>query len=199
MSDRGKWQERYENDETPWDSGEPDGNLMVFIETSVIAPVKTLEIGCGTGTNSIYLAKKGFDVTGVDISDIPVQKAIEEAKKENLNCRFLEVNFLVENVGSDFGFMYDRGCFHTMDSDEDRQKFAKKVHEHLSIDGYWLSLIGSCDDAPRETGPPMLSAKNIVDAVERHFEILSLTTGEIDTAREFSPKAWVCLMKKRNI
>ena len=199
LSDKERWQERYENGNTPWDSGQPDGNLVVFVENNVIDPSKTLEVGCGTGTNSLYLAEKGFDVTGVDISDIAVEKAIKKAKADGVSCKFTVSNFMEKTVGEDFLFVYDRGCFHTMESDEERLGYALKVHKHLTDDGHWLSVMGSSDDAPRETGPPMLSAKNIVDAVEKHFEILSLTTGEIDTAREKSPKAWICLMKRRDI
>ena len=199
LSDKERWQERYENGNTPWDSGQPDGNLVVLVENNVIDPSKTLEVGCGTGTNSLYLAEKGFDVTGVDISDIAVEKAIKKAKADGVSCKFTVSNFMEKTVGEDFLFVYDRGCFHTMESDEERLRYALKVHEHLTDNGHWLSVMGSSDDAPRETGPPMLSAKNIVDAVEKHFEILSLTTGEIDTAREKSPKAWICLMKRRDI
>jgi SAM-dependent methyltransferase len=199
LSDKERWQERYENGNTPWDSGQPDGNLVVFVENNVIDPSKTLEVGCGTGTNSLYLAEKGFEVTGVDISDIAVEKAIKKAKADGVSCKFLVENFMEKTVGEDFLFVYDRGCFHTMESDEERLGYALKVHEHLTDDGHWLSVMGSSDDAPRETGPPMLSAKNIVDAVEKHFEILSLTTGEIDTDRKESPKAWICLMKRRDI
>ena len=50
------WDRRYVDGHLPWDSGKPDVHLRRFIEDSKIVPCKTLEVGCGTGTNAIWLA-----------------------------------------------------------------------------------------------------------------------------------------------
>ena len=49
-----------------------DGEM---IASRAIAPGRTLEVGCGTGTNAIYLAQQGFEVVGVDISPLAVESA----------------------------------------------------------------------------------------------------------------------------
>jgi methyl halide transferase len=49
------WDRRYVDGHLPWDSGKPDVHRR-FIEDSKIVPCKTLEVGCGTGTNAIWLA-----------------------------------------------------------------------------------------------------------------------------------------------
>lgn len=46
--------------------------------------VKFLDVGCGFGRNSIYLAKYGFDVSGFDLSDLSVKSTIEKAKEQNV-------------------------------------------------------------------------------------------------------------------
>lgn len=58
-----------------------------------IKPCNVLEIGCGTGNNSIWLAKKNFNIIGIDASEIAIQKALEKASKANVNCTFIEINF----------------------------------------------------------------------------------------------------------
>ena len=66
------WNESYASGEPlPWDTGTPDPLLVEMIESRAIAPGRTLEVGCGTGTNAIFLAQHGFDVLGVDISASP--------------------------------------------------------------------------------------------------------------------------------
>src|SRR5262245_16619344 len=85
--------------------------LVEMIESHAIAPGRTLEIGCGTGTNAIYLVRHGFEVVGIDISPL----AIENARaKAHGGCRFETVDFLNEAPpGGPFQFVFGRGCFHT--------------------------------------------------------------------------------------
>jgi SAM-dependent methyltransferase len=70
------WNDRYASGEPlPWDTGRPDSMLVDMIASRAIAPGRTLEVGCGTGTNAIYLAQHGFEVVGVDISPLAVESA----------------------------------------------------------------------------------------------------------------------------
>jgi hypothetical protein len=84
-----------------------------------------------------------------------------------------------------------------MDSAEDRQKYAEQVSRHLDENGLWLSLIGNADEQRVGEGPPQRSARDIVNAVELYFEILSLVSGHFETRLATPPRAWVCLMRKR--
>jgi methyl halide transferase len=115
--------------------------LVEMIESRAITPGAALEVGCGTGTNAIYLAQHGFEVLGVDISPLAVESARAKARA---HCRFETVDFLHETPpGGPFEFVFDRGCFHTFDEDEDRARFARNVAAGLVDGGLWLSLIGS--------------------------------------------------------
>ena len=112
--------------------------------TTPIAPCKALEIGCGTGDNAIWLSQQNFTVVGVDASEIAIEKAREKAAKANVPCTFAVLNILKSHVdGAPFGFVFDRGCFHTMDSDEQRQTFAKQVQGHLEETAYGSVLLGA--------------------------------------------------------
>jgi SAM-dependent methyltransferase len=178
----------------PWDSGTPDPMLVEVIESRAIAPGRTLEVGCGTGTNAIYLAQHGFQVVGVDVSPL----AIEQARaKAHGRCRFEVVDFLNQPPpGGPFHFVFDRGCFHTFDEDDERARFAQNVASALVDEGVWVSLIGSTEGPPRESGPPRRSAREVMNAVEPSLEILRFHSGEFGVCGE-QLKAWVCLSRKR--
>jgi SAM-dependent methyltransferase len=198
MTAEERFKKRYESGDTPWDIGKPDTNLIQTVTTMSIEPCKALDIGCGTGDNSIWLAQKNFQVTGVDISDIAIQKAIDKASKADVECTFMVIDFLNNKIdGAPFGFVFDRGCFHSLTSDEERLRFAGNVAWHLEKDGRWLSLVGSADELRHGPGPPRRTARDIVNAVEPHFEILSLVSSHFGSNRPDPPKAWVCLMQKR--
>ncbi|MGC1401486.1 MAG: class I SAM-dependent methyltransferase [Thermodesulfobacteriota bacterium] len=193
-----QYKERYKANFTPWDIGRPDFNLVEMVNKRPIEKGKALDVGCGSGHNSIWLAQNEFTVTGVDVSEIALQKAKENASSENIKCTFLLLDFFEKDVPRfPFNFIFDRGCFHSYDSDNERRKFAERVAHHLDKAGLWLSLVGSGDEPLERPGPPKRSARDIVVAVEPLFEILSITASYFDSNVQNPPKAWACLMKKR--
>lgn len=198
MSVEDRFKKRYKTGDTPWDIGKPDFNLIEIVTKTPIKSCKALDIGCGTGDNSIWLAQKHFDVTGTDISEIAIEKAKEKALKSGVKCTFIVVDFFEDRIeDTPFDFVFDRGCFHSFGSDEERKKFAKNVSACLEKDGMWLSLIGSADDQRQAPGPPKHTANDIVVAVESYFEILSLSSSHFGSNRPDPPRCWVCLMQKR--
>jgi SAM-dependent methyltransferase len=178
----------------PWDTDTPDPQLVGMVESGAIAPGRTLEIGCGTGTHAIFLAQRGFDVLGIDISEIAISKA--RARAGEL-CRFEVVDFLAAApAGGPFEFVFDRGCFHAFDEESERAHFARKVAADLVEHGLWLSLIGSTESPTREEGPPRLSARDVMDAIEPSLEIVELRSSEF-TVFGRRLKSWLCLSRKR--
>jgi SAM-dependent methyltransferase len=198
MTVEDRFNEQYKDGSAPWDIGKPDFNLIQAVTATPVAPCATLEIGCGTGDNAIWLSEQNFTVTGVDASEIAIEKAREKAAKANVTCKFAALNFVKSRVeGAPFAFAFDRGCFHTLDSASERRTFARRVNRHLGDNGLWLSLIGNADDERVNEGPPKLTARDIVGVVERYFEILSLASSHFETHLPVPPRAWVCLMRKR--
>lgn len=59
---------------TPWEVG-PRAELARLVTSGRIAPGRAIDLGCGSGANSIFLAAHGFDVTGVDYSPVGLEKA----------------------------------------------------------------------------------------------------------------------------
>jgi 2-polyprenyl-3-methyl-5-hydroxy-6-metoxy-1,4-benzoquinol methylase len=195
-----RFEERYKAGDTPWDHGMVDVNLTDLVMHGVISNCKTLEVGCGTGDNAIWLAKQHFTVTGCDISQTAIEKAKEKASGSNVNCSFLVADFLNNPIsGSPFGFVFDRGCLHSVETEDERRQFANNVFSHLEEGGLWLTMAGNADEQQvREIGPPKLTAGELAAAVEQYFEIISLTASHFGSDQSDPPKAWVCLMRKRN-
>jgi SAM-dependent methyltransferase len=192
---RPSWNESYASGWLPWDTGEPEPLLVEFVTSGAVAAGPTLEIGAGTGTNSIWLAERGFDVLGIDISPLAVERARGKMEGRSLRCRFAEGDFLgAPPSGGPFQFVFDRGCFHVFDEPEERQRFAAHVAAALAPGGLWLSLIGSTEGPPREVGPPRRSAREVTLAIEPALEILELRSAKFSG---HEARAWFCLSRKR--
>src|SRR6516225_2285222 len=74
-----EWDARYsEGDGARW-SGRPNGRLLA--EVAGLRPGRALDVGCGEGADAIWLARSGWTVTAIDISDVAVTRARETAQR----------------------------------------------------------------------------------------------------------------------
>jgi SAM-dependent methyltransferase len=191
------WNESYASGELPWDTGEPEPILVEFVSSGRVEPARALDIGTGTGTNSIYLAEHGFDVLGIDIAPRAVERANAKLNGRALPCRFAALDILAAAPeGGPFEFAFDRGCFHVFDEAEERARFAAQVAAALAPGGLWLSLIGSTEGPSREVGPPRRSAREVTLAIEPILEIVELRAAEF---RGHGAPAWLCLSRQRRV
>jgi len=62
MTIEGQYRERYKSGDIPWDAGRPDFNLIEVVTQKPVPICKALDVGCGTGDNSIWLAQNHFQV-----------------------------------------------------------------------------------------------------------------------------------------
>jgi len=198
MRDKQHWDERYEQDDLPWDTGHPDTYLVRMVSRWPKLAGNVLEIGCGTGSNSIWLAEQGFQVTGLDISSSAIAIAKERAAEKGVDCRLLVDDFFsCPFADAPFTFVFDRGCFHSAAGEEGRAKFVDRVASCLGTGGLWFSLIGNSDQVFEGKGPPRLSATAIAGSVESAFEILNLESCLLESRHQASPRFWQCLMRLR--
>jgi SAM-dependent methyltransferase len=114
----------------PWDGHPLAQSLRDLIEGDNAPPVgSALDLGCGTGDNSIYLAKRGWRVTGVDFVAKAVEKARAKAAAAKVDVAFAQVNVTrlsSEGVGTGFDLIVDSGCLHGM-SPDDRDAYVREV------------------------------------------------------------------------
>jgi len=191
------WNETYASGQLPWDSGQPEPLLEEFVSSGRITPGPALDIGAGTGTNAIWMAERGFEVLGVDVAPLAVERAQAKIEGRALSCRFAVLDFLAAlPSGGPVQFVFDRGCFHVFDEAVERQKFAAQVAAVLAPGGWWLSLIGSTEGTQRDVGPPRRSAREVTLAIEPALEIIELRSTEF---RDANAKAWFCLSRKRTM
>jgi SAM-dependent methyltransferase len=128
---------------TPWDSHALARGLRNLVETDTsvaLSPGTALDLGCGTGDNSIYLAQNGWQVTGVDFAPRALRTARAKAQAGKVSVRFVcaDIAQLASaGLGNDFDLVTDSGCLHGM-NDHDRAVYAQRVNAVTALDSRLL-------------------------------------------------------------
>lgn len=201
----GDWNQRYIDLDTPWDSGVPSEELKAILSEGLITPCRVFEIGCGTGTNAIFLAQSGFDVTAVDLSEVAINRAKAKADAAGVKITFLQadVTSLPSEAGTEFPFVFDRGTYHIVRT-VNLQSLQSTLAKLVAPDGYFVVLAGNAnEDAPPEKGPPRVRANEMCAELEgKAFDLVSLKESNFHGVRidgeEYSPLSWTAIFRRRH-
>ena len=92
-----------------------------------MVPGRALDLGCGTGTNSIYLARHGFAVVGIDFSPKAIAMARAKARRANVAIEWHIADAArLDFLNPPFDFVLDLGCLHTIEP-ADRARYAENL------------------------------------------------------------------------
>lgn len=103
----------------PWDTGITPPEVIEAVEgPNALMPGRALDLGCGTGTNSLYLARHGWQVVGVDLAATAIRQARRKAKKAGLSVEFHTADVTrLDFLQPPFDLALDIGCFHALDAE----------------------------------------------------------------------------------
>ena len=170
-----------------WDTGVSPPELMEFIARHPAG--RALDLGCGTGTNVITLARHGWQVTGVDF----VKRAIREAERKARQAG-VTVDLLVddvtrlEKVHGEFDLILDIGCFHGLDASGQDAYVQNLIR--LTRPGSHYLMYGFFRDSDR-SGPGMLASD--LAKFELGFELQNRENG---VERGQRPSVWLTYRRK---
>ncbi len=117
---RQTFEQRYRQGETPWDTGVTPPEVIDMADR--LAPGRVLDLGCGTGTNCIYLAQRGWQAVGVDFSKIAIQEARAKARWAGVaetSCQFYQADVTdIPFLSGPFDLALDIGCLSSIPPDK---------------------------------------------------------------------------------
>jgi SAM-dependent methyltransferase len=198
MPDHTDWNDRYRDGDLPWDTGRPSSELQRVLSQNTILPCRALDIGCGTGSTSVWLAQQGFEVTGIDLAPLAVEQAKKRAHAAGVKVHFTVADVLqLPDLNGPFGFFFDRGCYHAVRRDAPGQ-YAPAVARQLVSGATGLILAGNARE-PHDPGPPVVTEEQLRDELGVAFQILDLHEFRFDEAPGVPERflAWSCLLQKR--
>ena len=181
-----------------WEAGSPDHNLIKWFSSNLL-PKTVLEIGCGTGTDSIWMSQQGCVVTATDVSNKVLSEAAKRSIQAGMNIKFVNVDLVEDQLDGVFDLIYDRGCFHLYNQGSDRLKFVEAVSKLLSPTGTWLSLNASVESwDSSQPGRSAKTAGQIIRVVEPVLRVISLKEIWLDNPPNPSRSGWEIQAKIRS-
>jgi ubiquinone/menaquinone biosynthesis C-methylase UbiE len=170
----------------PWDSGISPPELFDFLGRH--PPGRALDLGCGTGTNVITLAKHGWQVTGIDFAARAIQIARRKIKTAKIRAELITGDATrLDGITGPFDLALDIGCFHGV---ENRSGYLAQLKRVLAPKGHWL-MYGFFKSAPHLSGPGLAAPD--LDLIQSYgFGLLSRTDGADKRER---PSAWFLFQK----
>ena len=166
----------------PWDSGISPPELLLFIHEN--PPGRALDLGCGTGTNTITLARQGWEVTGIDFA----LRAIRDARRKAVEAD-VQVNFLVgdatslKGVSGTFTLILDIGCYHSLPPNR-QMAYQDNLEKFLSHGGSFLLYTFRKD---KGDGSPGLTEDDI-ESIARRLKLTSRKDSQDPNRR---PSSWL--------
>jgi SAM-dependent methyltransferase len=138
-------------EEIPWNMETPPELLVELVDSGKVRPCKAVDLGCGAGNYAIYLAGRGFEVTGIDFSPTAIRIAKENAEKKGVKCNFFVADAIdgLDKINQTWDFAYDWGLLHHI-SPKRRRKYLENVRRILNPKGKFLSVSFSEKDTSFE-------------------------------------------------
>lgn len=171
----------------PWDTGISPPELLTYLASHPAG--RALDLGCGTGTNVITLARQGWQVTGVDFARRAIQIARRKARQAgvSIDLRVGDVTRL-EGVSGPFDLILDIGCFHGLDPAE-MQVYISNLDRLLASQGTFLMYGFFREEA--SSGPGMLPSD-----LNRFSPVFDLVRREDSTDRQQRASVWLTYCRR---
>lgn len=199
MSEAAHWDDHYRAGQPPWETGSPSSELERVIAEQEIAPCRVVDLGCGSGINAVWLAQRGFDVTGIDVSTLAIQQARSRAAEVGVTIRFEQDDLLAPRGQYEpFPFFFDRGCYHAVRR-VDAAAYVRTLQRLTQPNALGLVLAGNSGSTHQPgQGPPVVSEEELRSELGAAFEIVHLREFEFDGTPGPTPfLAWSCLVRRR--
>jgi SAM-dependent methyltransferase len=174
----------------PWDTGISPPELLEFIETH--EPGRAIDIGCGTGTNVITLARAGWRVTGVDFASKAISLARRKLQTAGVEAELKAADATkLDGISGPFELAFDLGCFHSIPQNL-QPNYLDQLERILAPNGFFLLYAFIKPSSTPQSGPGLAEAD--IDRISARLTPVSRRNG-IDTTRGRS-SAWFLFQKR---
>jgi len=168
-----------------WDKGVPAPELIRYI--SGVTPGNSIDLGCGTGTNLLYLAEKGWTITGLDYAPLAIFKAKRKLKKYQKKLLVADVTKLdAIDLPGPYDLGLDMGCFHNL-SGTGRERYVEGLEKWIRSNGVFMVYAFQ----PSDSLDKGITKADMIAYFNTSFDLINYEQGQ------GRPSAWYYFKKKK--
>lgn len=190
------WDASYRPGPAPWDIGRPQPPIVRLASEGAFAGA-VLDVGCGTGENTLHIAWLGLTVLGVDVAETALSIARSKASGRGIAAEFAAADaFQLERLGRMFETVLDCGLFHTFDADE-RPRYVESLAS-VTERGGTVHVLCFSDEGP-ETGPHPISREELRAAFSpsHGWDVVAIERDRVQTRfHSGGAPAWLATFKR---
>ena len=179
---------RYWLGDVPWDTGISPPELLAFLDDN--SPGRALDLGCGTGTNALTMAQRGWDVTAIDFSARALRVARRRCAHAGQTVVLARGDVAEMKAATGlYDLVLDIGCFHSLEPGR-RSSYARSLRHHVGPGTTYLLYAFLAEAASTPVGWP---SRDEIDSTFSGFMSLSGCAAGVDRQR---PSAWFTFLAK---
>jgi SAM-dependent methyltransferase len=190
------WDADYRGAQPPaWDIGRPADELQKVVNAGTVAKCRAIDLCCGSGTDAIFLASRGFDVTAIDVAPTALAQARQKATKAGVSVRWIVADVLNPPGLKPFDFLYDRGCYHVV-RDQSLAAYLETVRR-ISHPGSQFLLLSARREEQAAAGSPGVTEEELRYDFFPLFDVEWLRAIRLESNEPgSSPPGWCALLRR---
>jgi SAM-dependent methyltransferase len=182
-------------EQLPWFYPKFDPDMAWAFDLLDIRVPSILDLGTGPGTQAIELARRGFDVTGTDVSSTVIAEAHRRAQAQGAVCKFVQDDILHTRLDRQFDIVIDRGCLHVF-APQQRPEYVKSVVNLIRPGGH-LMLKCFSSDAPGDPPPFGFAPADLIELFRGSaLRVCDIRAGQFQGGMNPPPRALFCVLRK---